>query len=292
MTMKTLFKEPLVHFLVLGAVLFGIGLMRGDGAGPLTNRIALTPGVIERLLEGFRRTWQRPPTESEFRGLVEEYLKEEVLYREAIAMGLDRDDQIIRRRMRQKLEFLTADLVESIEPSDDELQAYLDADTDRYRQEATLSFTQVYFRELADAGADAAERARAALRDLQSNPDRDPASMGDPFLHPAVHRDLSERAVMSVFGEEFGSQVVDLTVGEWHAPVASAFGVHVVRLDAFEPGRASTLSEVRAAVYRDLTSERTRDAEQQFFERLLAQYTVTVEWPEGMDPVAMPGVVQ
>jgi hypothetical protein len=288
--MKTFLREPLVQFLALGALLFGIGLVRDDAAGPATNRIALTPGVVERLIEGFRLTWQRPPTEREFRGLMEEYLKEEVLYREAIEMGLDRDDQIIRRRMRQKLEFLTADLVESIEPSEAELQAYLEADPDRYRQESTLSFTQIYFRE--QSGADAADRAWVALRDLQSDPDRDPEAMGDPFLHPAVHRDLSERAVRSVFGEEFGSQVVDLAVGQWQAPVKSAFGVHAVRLDAFEPGRASDLSDVRAVVYRDLTSERTRDAEQQFFERLLAQYTVTVEWPEGMAPVEIPGVVQ
>ena len=117
--MRKLLREPLVHFLALGAVLFGIGILRGEGAGPATNRIAITPGAVERLLEGFRLTWQRPPTESEFRGLVEDYLKEEVLYREALEMGLDRDDQIIRRRMRQKLEFLTADVVESFEPTDD-----------------------------------------------------------------------------------------------------------------------------------------------------------------------------
>ncbi len=113
-----LIKEPLVHFLALGAVLFGIGILRGDAAEPSANRITITPGVTERLMEGFRRTWQRPPTKAEFKGLVEDYLKEEVLYREALAMGLDRDDQIIRRRMRQKLEFLTADLVESFETTD------------------------------------------------------------------------------------------------------------------------------------------------------------------------------
>ena len=288
--MKPFFKEPLVHFLALGALLFGIGLMRDDGAGPSTNRIALTPGVIERLIEGFRLTWQRPPTEDEFRGLVEDYLKEEVLYREALEMGLDRDDQIIRRRMRQKLEFLTADLVASIEPSEEELQAYLDADPDRYRQESTLSFTQIYFQE--HSGADAPDRARAALQDLRLNPDRDPEMIGDPFLHPAVYRDFSERALMSVFGEEFGGQVVALPVGEWSGPVTSAFGVHVVRLSAFEAGRPSELAEVRDAVYRDLTSERTRDAEQQFFEGLLAQYTVTVEWPDGMEPLEIPGVVR
>ena len=151
--MKRLFREPLVHFLALGGVLFGIGLLRGDSVEPTANRIAITPGIIERLLEGFRLTWQRAPTEDEFRGLVVEHLTEEVLYREALAMGLDRDDQIIRRRLRQKLEFLTADVVESFEPTDAELQAYLDADPGQYRQEAVFGVTQVYLRSEPDAAS-------------------------------------------------------------------------------------------------------------------------------------------
>jgi len=288
--MRNLFKEPLVHFLALGAVLFGIGLLRGDTAEPTANRIAITPGVIERLLEGFRLTWQRPPTADEFRGLVVEHLTEEVLYREALAMGLDRDDQIIRRRLRQKLEFLTADVVELFEPTDDELQAHLNADPGRYRQEAVLGVTQVYLREEPDAG-EAEARARAMLDELRTHPDADPETMGDPFLHPAVFRDISERQLAGVFGEEFAAQVTDLTVGEWSGPVSSAFGLHLVRLDALEPGHRPDLDEVRDAVYRDLVSERTREAEQRYFEGLLSQYTVTTEWPEGMEPVAIPGVL-
>jgi hypothetical protein len=288
--MKTFFKEPLVHFLMLGAVLFGIGLVRGDDAGPATNRITLSPGVVERLMDGFQKTWQRPPTAPEFQGLVTEYLREEVLYREALEMGLDRDDQIIRRRMRQKLEFLTADLVASIEPTEQDLEEYLGANPDRYRQEYTVSFTHVYF---GDAeGTDPGRRAEGALRQMQAESDLDPQTMGDPMLLPPVYRDQRERGVFAALGPDFGDQMVDLPVGEWAGPVTSAYGLHLVRVDAFEPGRASELSDVRDAVYRDLTSERSREVEEQFFERLLAQYTVTVDWPEGMDPVEVPGVVR
>ena len=289
--MKKLLKEPLVHFLALGAVLFGIGILRGEGAGPATNRIAITPGTVERLLQGFRLTWQRPPTEDEFRGLVEDYLKEEVLYREALEMGLDRDDQIIRRRMRQKLEFLTADLVESIEPSDEELQARLNANVDLYRQEATVSFAQVYIGERDGAEQDRT-RAMALLEELRTNPNADPEQMGDPFMYPATHRDMRERDLLGVFGEEFTAQVVELPVGEWSGPITSAFGLHVARLDSLDLGRPSELAEVRDAVYRDLVSARTREAEQRYFDALLAQYTVTVEWPEGMEPVELPGVLR
>ncbi len=288
--MRKLLREPLVHFLVLGAVLFGIGILRGDADGPTANRIEITPVAIERLLEGFKRTWQRPPTEGEFRGMVEDYLKEEVLYREALAMGLDRNDQIIRRRLRQKLEFLTADVVGLIGPTEEALQAHLDANPDMYRQEATVSFSQVYFQERSDM-ENASARALSLLEDLRRNPDTDPGTKGDPFMFPVVHRDMSERDLVGVFGEEFASQLVELPLGEWSGPVTSAFGLHVARLSALELGRNSALAEVRDAVYRDLVSKRTREAEQQYFEGLLSQYTVTVEWPEGMEPISLPGTV-
>lgn len=289
--MKRLLREPLVHFLALGALLFGIGLLRGGTVGLSANRIAITPGVVERLIEGFRLTWQRPPTESEFRGLVQEYLREEVLYREALAMGLDRDDQIIRRRLRQKLEFLTADLVESIEPTDAEVHAYLDTYPDRYRQEAVMSFAQVYLRAEPDA-AQAKARALSMLDNLRTDPEQDPEALGDPFLYPAVHRAMSERDLSGVFGNEFASQLIELPVGEWSGPVTSPFGLHLARLDTLQPGRLSTLDDVYDAVRRDLVSERAREAEQRYFEGLLSQYTVTAEWPDGMEPVVIPGVVR
>jgi hypothetical protein len=191
--------------------------------------------------------------------------------------------------MRQKLEFLTADVVESFEPTEEDLQAHLDGDPDLYRQEATVSFAHIYFRERSN-GEPGSARALSVLRDLRLNPDADSETLGDPFMFPAVHRDMSERDLWSVFGEEFAVQLVELPVGEWSGPVTSAFGLHVVRLEALELGRPSELAEVRDAVHRDLVSKRTREAEQQYFEGLLSQYDVTVEWPEGMEPVSLPGV--
>ena len=127
---------------------------------------------------------------------------------------------------------------------------------------------------------------------LRKSPDVDPEAIGDPFLHPGVFGDITERQLAGVFGAEFTAQLMDLPVGEWGGPITSAFGLHLARIDRLEPERPSTLDEVRDAVYRDLVSERTRKAEQRYFEGLLSQYTVTAEWPEGMEPVAIPGVVQ
>jgi hypothetical protein len=290
--MKRFLKEPLVHFLLLGGLLFLVGAMRDDGgAGPTGTRIAITPGVVDRLLEGFRMTWRRPPTEAEFRGLMEDHLKEEVLYREAVGMGLDQGDQIIRRRMRQKLEFMTADFVGSIEPTEEELLAYLQADPVRYREDAVLSFRHVYLRSEDDPEA-ASDRAMRTLDILRADPEMDPLEVGDSFLFPAFFGDITELGITNTFGPEFKDAVLELPVGEWGGPVPSAYGLHVVRVDLKDAGRIPELAEIRDAVYRDLVSERTRDAEEAYFQGLLSQYTVTVEWPEGMEPVDVPGVVR
>ena len=281
----------MVHFLLLGGLLFAIGLARGESASPASNRIVLTQGVIERLMEGFRMTWRRPPTESEFRGLVEDYLKEEVLYREAIAMGLDQGDEIIRRRLRQKLEFMTADFVGTIEPGEADLLTYLAEHADQYRLEALLSFRHIFLRPGPDSAA-TGDRAASVLAELCTDPERDPTELGDPFLYPAVFSGLPEYGIAATFGPEFLGAVLELPVGEWTGPIPSAYGLHLVRVDAREPGRLPELAEVRDAVNRDLVSDLTRKAEEAYFQGLLGQYVVTVEWPEGMEAVDLPGVAR
>jgi PPIC-type PPIASE domain len=287
--MNRFLKEPLVHFLALGALLFAIGLIRGEPDSPAGTRIAITEGHINRLLEGFRMTWSRPPTESEFQGLVEEMLKEEVLYREALGMGLDQDDQIIRRRLRQKLEFMTADFVGSIEPTEEDLTDYLNSNVDRYRQEGSVTFVQVFIQ--AETLADET-RAEEVLQSLRADPGQDASTLSDPFLHPAAYTDISERGLSGIFGPDFAALMMSQPLGEWSGPIPSPFGLHVVRVDARNDGRPSELAEVRNEVYRDLVFERTNAAEEAYFQGLLTQYTVTVDWPEGMDPVELPGVVR
>jgi hypothetical protein len=287
--MKRLLDEPLVHFLALGAVLFAIGIVRGEPATPSGTRIAITEGHIERLLEGFRMTWNRPPTEAEFRGIVQEHLKEEVLYREALGMGLDQDDQIIRRRLRQKLEFMTADFVGTVEPTEDELEAYLSEHAERYRSDGRLRFAQVF---VGSVGSEGTSRAEALLARLRAEPDQDIGALTDPFLHPLAYPDVSEQELRSVYGPDFAELMMQQPVGEWSGPVPSPFGLHLVHVDDKVEGELPALDAVRAEVYRDLMFLRTREAEQAYFDGLLEQYTVTVEWPEGMEPVDLPGVAR
>jgi hypothetical protein len=286
--LKSFWKEPLVHFLALGALLFAVGVARGEPDTPEGTRLVVTEGHIERLTESFRATWNRPPTEPELAGLIEEYLKEEVLYREALGMGLDRDDQVIRRRLRQKLEFLTADLVGTLEPTEEELAAYLAEHAERYRADGRLRFLQVFVR----SGPDATERAEAILERLRSEPDQDIGPLTDPFLHPLAYPDVREREIVSVYGPEFAALLMQQPVGAWSGPVPSPFGLHLVKVDARVEGALPDLDAVRPEVRRDLMFERTEAADQAYFEGLLAKYTVTVQWPEGMEPLDLPEVAR
>jgi hypothetical protein len=164
---RSFLREPLVHFLLLGALLFVYFEWKGGGSGPGSTRITITPGLVEHLASGFARTWQRPPTDEELKGLVDEHVKEEIATREALAMGLDRDDAIIRRRLRQKMEFLAEDAVDQVQPTDAELQAWLDRHPEAFRAESRLALRQVYVsteRRGASARAEA-ERLLARLRE-------------------------------------------------------------------------------------------------------------------------------
>ena len=182
--MKALLREPLVHFLLLGGLLFLFFEWRGSG-GPTSSRIVITPGLVEHLASGFGRTWQRPPTDAELKGLIDDYVKEEIATREAVGMGLDRDDTIIRRRLRQKLEFLAEDASSAAPATDAELRAWLDKHPESFRAEPQLAFRQVYVspeRRGASAGRDA-ETLLARLRAKGKDATTD--GLGDPSMLPA-----------------------------------------------------------------------------------------------------------
>ncbi len=161
------FREPLAHFFVLGAGIFLLSTLVGESDEP-PDQIVVSVGQIDRLVETWQRTWQRPPTRAELEGLVEDHIREEILYREAIALGLDRDDTIIRRRLRQKMEFLSQDLVGQVEPTDAELRTYLRENADAYQIEPRVTFQQIYLNR-ERRGANAEDDARRLLADLQSN---------------------------------------------------------------------------------------------------------------------------
>ncbi len=208
-------KEPLVHFFVLGAGIFLLATLVSESDENRPDQIVVSVGQIDRLAETWQRTWQRPPTQAELEGLVEDYIREEILYREAIAMGLDRDDTIIRRRLRQKMEFLPQDLVEQVEPTDAELRTFLRENADAYQVEARVSFQHIYLN-LERRGADAEGDARRLLADLKANGRPvEPAVISDPILLPYDLESQSESEVAGMFGQEFASRLIEIEPGGW-----------------------------------------------------------------------------
>lgn len=276
--MKTLLREPLVHFLALGALLFAFFEWRG-GSGPGSNRIAVTPGLVEHLAAGFARTWQRPPTEEELKGLIDDHVKEEIATREAMAAGLDRDDTIVRRRLRQKLEFLVEDAADQAPPSEADLRAWLDRHPDAFRTAATVALRQVYVNTSRRGSAAGAEAARLLARLRSDGADAPIGTIGDASLLPQEIPLGPETEVARVFGDAFARSVGAIEPGEWTGPVESAYGLHLVLVRERLAAAPPDLAEVRRLVERELTAERRKAQLQALYDRLLVKYTVTIEMP-------------
>jgi hypothetical protein len=282
---RRLLRDPLLHFLLAGAALFALyAWVGGDTAEP-PDRIVVSGQRMESLAATFERTWMRPPTEQELRGLVDDYVIEEILYREALALGLDRDDLVVRRRMRQKMEFMTAD--DAAEPTEQELAAFLREHPDRFALPARLSFAQVYL-DPERSTTPPEERVAALLERLRADGDgtREPASLGDTTLLPSALEDVTTREVADRFGAAFADALAGAPDGAWHGPVESGFGLHLVRVDARVPARAPALDEVREQVARELEAERRVRTQERFQRALREGYEI--ELPAALAIAAPP----
>ena len=280
MTPRSLLREPLVHFLAIGALLFLWYQWSGGGSGPGSSRIVLTGGRVASLAAGFQKTWQRPPTDAELKGLIDDYVREEIATREAVAAGLDRDDTIIRRRLRQKLEFLAEEAIDSAPPSEAELQAWLDGHADTYRIEPQIAFRQVYVSR-DRRGRSAEADARALLSTLEAaGPQGSIEGLGDSLMLPAEVGLEPQREVARAFGQEFADALLALPPGHWSGPIASGYGLHLVLVRERTEGTRPGLASVRSQVERDFLSHRRQQQLGAMYERLLEKYSVVIERPE------------
>ncbi len=270
-------REPLLHFLVIGTGLFLLYQLVRGGDETAPREIVISESRIEALAENFGRTWTRPPTPQELRGLVDDYVKEEVFYREAIAMGLDRDDTVIRRRLRQKMEFVSEDTAATAEPTDEQLQQFLTAHPEKFVEPARVTFQQVFVS--AEKPGDAARRdAEQILADLQAGRGpANPAEAGDPTLLPASLEDASPQEISGSFGDDFGKQLETAPIGQWSGPIASTFGLHLVRVSARNTSTLPSLADIRPVVVREWQAQQRAQAGDSFYSSLRSKYEVRYE---------------
>jgi hypothetical protein len=273
-------REPLAHFLVLGAALFLLfGTINRHGGSEPAN-IVVSQAQINHLATGFARTWRRPPTAEELEGLVRDYIREEVYYREAIALGLDRDDAVIRRRLQQKLEFVSEDVASLAEPTDADLRAYLLAHGEKFRTDERFTFSHVYLdpqRHQASISRDAAD---LLAKVKKAGTKADLSAIGDSFLLADHFEGIPRREVATLFGDKFAVALDDLALGEWQGPVESGYGVHLVHLSARTALREPALDDVRDNVRREWANAQRQQANEAFFQKLLSRYAVIVESPK------------
>ncbi len=264
-----LLREPLLHFLLIGALVFAVYGQRPASPVTAAGTIEITPEQVDRLAGQFESVWRRPPTADETAVLVEGFVREEVYYREALALGLDRDDTVIRRRLHLKMEFIGDAAADAMTPDDDALQAFLDANPDRFLAPERVSFRQVFL------GGDDPAATLALLR-----AGADPAELGRGGLLPETMDDAVATTVDGTFGAGFFAAISTLEPGGWQGPILSAYGPHLVRLDAFVPAAAPALADIRDRVegeWRQQEAERLREAS---YETLRARYDVIMPEPE------------
>ena len=279
-----------MHFLAMGALVFVLFHFAARGSKAPESTIVVSGGRIEQLAIGFTRTWHRSPTEQELDGLVEDYIREEVLYREALAMGLDKNDTIVRRRMRQKLEFLTEDATAAVSPTDQDLQRWLDKHSDKFRAEPQWAFRQIYFSadRHGESGTAAASNALARLTGAGKNIDA--SQLGDATLLPHELPLSRLDEIASAFGDEFAQAITHLESGRWAGPVQSGYGWHLVYVSEHTAGRPSQLADVHEAVQREWLAARRREIVDSTYSKWREKYVVVVDAPSRQADIASQSV--
>ena len=274
--LRRLLKEPLVHFLALALVVFAVYGVINTSEAEKPDRIVVTGPKIEQIAGLFAKAWQRPPTVAELKDLIDDYVKEEILVREALALRLDKDDTVIRRRLRLKMEFLSDAENEALLPTNSELAAYLKANPAKFEIDPMIAFRQIYLNPERRGGR-LDQDAASILEVLHSGERPDPSALGDSTLLPSELSITTKSSIGQIFGREFAEALRNATPGQWSVPIKSAFGFHIVRISEYKNGRTPALDEVRDAVVREWTNEKRKARQDARFNELLKRYQVVIE---------------
>ncbi|MCC6198321.1 MAG: peptidyl-prolyl cis-trans isomerase [Burkholderiales bacterium] len=266
---RKLLREPVLHFLLIGVAIF-VAYGALAPATPDASRIVVSQAVVDGMVREFRARWQRTPGDAEIAGLVESYVRDEILYREGVALGLERDDAVIKRRVRQKLEVIAEEQIARDPPTDAELAAYLAANLGRFTRPGTVTFEQVLF-------AQAATFAEVEVARAAAERGADPMRLGRSSLLPARVDEVPLDLVARDFGSGFASELARLPANIWAGPVRSGLGLHLVRVAALTPPAVPALADVRSKVAREWENERRVASLAQSYRKLRDRYEVVIE---------------
>ena len=263
----------MLHFFVLGLLLFALYAVVNDDSGRSAEEIVISQARLAGMAANFEKTWQRPPTAEESQALIDAWVREEILYREGVAIGFDLDDPVIRRRVAQKMSFIADGMVPN-SPDDAELEAWLDANVSDYQIPAVYTLQQVYIDPQRHA-----DNLDAFLLSIQTtlNKDADARQLGDSTLLPAEIMSSSTDELARVFGADFVTALTELSSGDWQGPIRSGYGLHFIKIDEHIAARKPDLEEVRAALVRDVLSDKSQEIGEAFYTALRERYTVRIE---------------
>lgn len=273
--LKVLLREPLLHFLLIGGLLFFIYGLQNETVSK--NRITVSEADIDRLITIWEKKRLRLPTQTELQGLIEQQIREQVMYREALSMGLDQNDAIVRKRLAQKVEFISSDIVATIEPSNDELIEYLNTNAKNFETPARLSFEQIYFSR-DKRGANTEPDALSILANLKENNSTiDTRVAGDPFMMGQQHDEITEYGVSRLFGKDFATKLFILDAGDWQGPITSGYGLHLIRINNKTLSQIADLNLVKDKVRTEWKAEQRRLINERFYEGLRQRYDIVIE---------------
>jgi len=277
---RKLTREPLVHFLVAGAlILAGSTLLnRWKTTADSRYHIVVSAPQVQQLKDVWVQQWGRLPDDEEMRNLVNDYIREEVLYREALASGFDKDDTIVRRRLVEKMEFLSQEAASSSEPSDAELQQFLQGSGQKYVIPTQISFSQIYF-STSKRGTSTktdAEKVLAALRSGRISTAQ-ASGQGDAFISQSEHPLQTEEEIANIFDKTFAAQVIGLQPGDWQGPYESSYGFHLVRIIKRTSPRLPLFTEIKQQLTNDLKTEQLKQSSDDYYEQLRQRYRVDID---------------
>jgi parvulin-like peptidyl-prolyl cis-trans isomerase-like protein len=271
---RQLLREPLLHFALLGAAIFGTYRLVAPTASD-TSEIVITADRIASITAQFSASHGgRPPHEEELRAAVDAYVRDEMLYREGLALGLDRDDPVVRNRIRQKADLLSEDALTS-EPSDRDLEAYLAAHQAEFDLPAAVSFQQIYI----DPGRHRDDDLPMVVAGVRQGLTlgRPPGTLGDRTLLPATMTQVLPHEVEAAFGNDFARQLAAIDAEGWQGPLTTSYGLHLVRITHRGKPTRATLADARDVVAREWSRAQTAKLKEQFYRMLAERYTVRVE---------------